>query len=102
MPEPVVVSIWLVHHKDGNPKNNCIDNLQVMETGEHIKLHHCTSFEPDALERVLVQCPECGRNRFIRYDCTKRPSFTGLCKSCAARLHGKIRQQEGGTPCQSQ
>ena len=49
---------FMVHHKDGNPKNNCIDNLQVMETGEHIKLHHCTSFEPDALERVLVQCPE--------------------------------------------
>lgn len=29
----------IVHHKDGNKKNNAIDNLEVMTQSEHIRLH---------------------------------------------------------------
>lgn len=30
----------LVHHKDGNPNNNSIENLEVMEWGKHTTVHH--------------------------------------------------------------
>lgn len=29
----------VVHHKDGNPLNNNIDNLEVMAWGDHMRLH---------------------------------------------------------------
>ena len=30
----------IIHHKDGNSKNNCILNLEMISWGEHTKLHH--------------------------------------------------------------
>ena len=30
----------VVHHIDGNPKNNILNNLQIMTQSEHLKLHH--------------------------------------------------------------
>jgi len=29
-----------IHHKDGDPTNTKLDNLQLMSATEHIKLHH--------------------------------------------------------------
>lgn len=29
-----------VHHKDGNPQNNCILNLQLIRISDHHRLHH--------------------------------------------------------------
>jgi hypothetical protein len=29
----------VVHHIDGNKKNNSLENLQIMDRGEHISLH---------------------------------------------------------------
>lgn len=31
---------YVIHHKDENPKNNSIENLQLMTVEEHIKHHH--------------------------------------------------------------
>lgn len=33
----------VVHHKDGNPSNNAIDNLELMEFGKHTAEHHTGS-----------------------------------------------------------
>ena len=33
----------VVHHKDGNPSNNAIDNLEVVEFGAHTAEHHAGS-----------------------------------------------------------
>ena len=30
---------FIIHHKDGNTKNNLIENLQIMTQSEHLKLH---------------------------------------------------------------
>jgi hypothetical protein len=30
----------IVHHKDGNKLNNSLDNLEVMDRGEHARLHN--------------------------------------------------------------
>ena len=32
-----------MHHKDGNPSNNAIDNLEVVEFGAHTAEHHAGS-----------------------------------------------------------
>ncbi len=29
----------VVHHVDGNPRNNVLDNLQLMTRSEHTRLH---------------------------------------------------------------
>lgn len=31
---------YIVHHKDGNRKNNNVDNLEIMLLSDHTKLHH--------------------------------------------------------------
>jgi len=31
---------YVIHHKDGNKKNNNIENLQAMKSEEHLSLHH--------------------------------------------------------------
>ena len=36
---PLPFSKYIVHHRDGNPKNNKIVNLQIMTPKEHEKLH---------------------------------------------------------------
>ncbi len=30
----------IVHHKDGNPANNCLENLEIVEFGAHTTAHH--------------------------------------------------------------
>ena len=70
------------HHVDGTRRNNEISNLQVMTPSNHIKLHAGTLGEPNALEYIEVECPNCHEKRMIQYRCTKRGNYTGLCKQC--------------------
>ena len=43
-----------VHHKDGNPKNNDLDNLEIMNIGDHQKLHSRKYYDKE------MTCPCCG------------------------------------------
>lgn len=36
----------VIHHKDGNPLNNCILNLQLLSISEHAKLHNTGENHP--------------------------------------------------------
>ncbi len=79
----------VVHHKDGNRRNNIIDNLEVMSRGDHIRLHFgIDKDEPRAHEHIPVICPACGREHPVEYRCTKRYNYTGRCKPCNGRLSG--------------
>jgi len=84
----------VVHHIDGNRRNNNLDNLVVMSNREHIKLHTGTYGEPDSFEYVPVVCSACSKERLVQYRCTKRGDFTGLCKSCNGRLNGVHKNKE--------
>ena len=75
----------VVHHKDGNKRNNRIENLTVMSYADHRKLHAGTEGQPDAMEYVPVVCPDCGKERKIQYRTTKRPNYTGLCTACNSK-----------------
>lgn len=45
----------IVHHKDGNRKNNNIKNLEVMKQSEHARKHGAERGEA----YCLLKCPEC-------------------------------------------
>ena len=45
----------IIHHKDGNKRNNNIDNLVLMDRIEHIILHDTQKKK----KMVLLKCPVC-------------------------------------------
>ncbi len=69
---------YVIHHKDFNPANNNLNNLQMMTRSEHNKLHS------DMREKKLFVCKYCGKE-FYKYDC--RPDTeNNFCSSiCDAR-----------------
>jgi hypothetical protein len=49
---------YIIHHKDGNPKNNNIDNLECLSPKEHGKRHNKTSFLPNKTRSYYIKnCP---------------------------------------------
>lgn len=52
---------YVIHHIDFNPANNALSNLQMMERGEHMKLHNA------ARQKKLFTCTYCGK-QFYKYD----------------------------------
>ena len=44
----------VVHHIDGNPSNNAIENLQVVEFGEHTSKHSTGSKRSQEAKRSIV------------------------------------------------
>lgn len=88
-----------VHHIDGNPLNNDVDNLEISMLGEHQLLHN----QPKYFDKTAV-CVWCGKEftwtveqqrRFrgnrkrIDRVCTNTEPFCS--KSCAAK-HGRQTQ----------
>lgn len=67
-----------VHHKDGNPLNNALENLEVLSTREHMRLHKCQEWET----RV---CPVCGKP----FEPTTRHKRRQMC--CSAECAQAIR-----------
>lgn len=88
----------VVHHIDGNKKNNDISNLEVMDYREHVK-RHVHSF---GRAYVLLKCPYCG----VVFERTKNKSFlikknklncTFCSRTCSAKFSREI-QLHGLTP----
>ena len=49
-----LLSSEIIHHIDGNPSNNSIENLQIMSQSEHAKLHNQTK-KRNALGRFVKE-----------------------------------------------
>jgi uncharacterized Zn-finger protein len=74
----------IVHHIDGDPANNNIENLQVMTQAEHVLLHL-----KDDSKRNIFTCPICGKNfeeLWSRVK-TKEPCCSMVC--ARVLLHSK-------------
>jgi hypothetical protein len=80
---------YAVHHVDGNPHNNALDNLRVMLRSEHTSLHRRNEFE-------IQLCPVCWK-LFIR-PWTARPSREFCSQECRARCIATIVRSHPGKP----
>lgn len=73
----------LIHHIDGNPKNNDINNLQVMSWRNHALLH------AKKAETIEIKCSNC-KNKFLirkrRYNRVKKKGQKVFV--CSKRCHG--------------
>lgn len=94
-----------VHHKDGNPLNNNIDNLEVLTAEEHAALH---GEQNTKYYDRMVTCPWCGKEflwtahqqlKFygnLNRNRTKNPVGVPFCsKSCAGKYGKNIQMQNG-------
>lgn len=71
---------YLIHHKDLNPANNSIENLQLMSKIEHNKLHS------EIRQPEIYTCENCGKI-FERKHKGKPNRF--CCRNCAYAWHFK-------------
>jgi len=67
-----LLSDEVVHHKNGNRSDNRIDNLEVMTSLEHFKLH--------AGEKPEIKCLICGRKHKNKKYCSGTCAGIGLRK----------------------
>jgi hypothetical protein len=62
----------LVHHKDGNKTNNSIENLEVVEWGEHTAQHHKGGRKSEdarrSIEAFALMREQLKREREIKAD----------------------------------
>ena len=83
----------VVHHKDEDPSNNAIDNLEIITRSEHGRLHH-----PPKYHDMIVTCDVCGREfvwtqsqqrRYysdIRRGINRIKTCSNVCRSYAGRM----------------
>lgn len=84
----VIPDGYIIHHKDNNPSNNDISNLELLSKEEHDKHHSEERFK----EYALLLCPNCGKlftkkMRYIRKDIETNSSKVIACsRSCSHEL----------------
>lgn len=74
----------VVHHIDGNKKNNTLSNLIVMLAPAHAKLHHSTG-----RTYCKFSCPEC-RGVFVK----ERRKVLGKSAFCSRNCNGKFQKKK--------
>ena len=74
----------IIHHKDGDPTNNRIENLELTTVDEHAK-HHLSKRQLP-LELMVIICPECGTTATIQ---TRRYRHNNLIQGKAGPFCGK-------------
>ncbi len=75
----------VIHHKDGNKKNNVIDNLEVMFNSNHVRMHKSTG-------RAITNkvCKECGKAFEIETRKTRKRQLNFF---CSRACNGKFQQK---------
>ena len=91
---------FVIHHKDGNPENNDIENLVLMSNSEHLRVHHSKG-KPIAKpkDKVFI-CQNCGKeyttkflghNKYCSPICKhqakyKRDMIEKVCEYCGKKF----------------
>ena len=74
----------VVHHKDGNRKNNSIDNLELMSLSKHSSDH----IRSKGKIMVLMKCPTCGEFFERRIGISSVTKGRGVLTACSRRCRG--------------
>ena len=90
---------YLVHHRDFNPKNNSVDNLQLVTKSEHGQIH---TTQQIPLNTKTYTCKNCGksyettdngnRNQFCSLKCRRQYNYHNsnqaekICKVCGTKF----------------
>lgn len=80
----------IVHHIDGNKKNNLIENLQLMTSSEHSSLHG----NEKGITMVELKCPECNNifSKPKRQTHLQKGGKTTFCsRSCRAKFWRNVQ-----------
>lgn len=81
-----------IHHKDFNPANNDISNLQMVSRSEHQKIHNPKGLPVARAKKKIFICQVCGKeyeafangnNKFCSKKCTEEFRKRHLKKTCA-------------------
>jgi len=75
----------VVHHRDGNKKNNKIENLEVKNFADHARLHG----QEQLAVMVSLKCPSC-KNAFTRRKTQTHLSKKGTWTACSPSCRGKF------------
>lgn len=70
-----------IHHKDGNRRNNDLENLELIKGTEHGQLHGKQGGRPG---KGIISCADCGE--------MKLHHAKGLCKTCYCRWRDTSRR----------
>lgn len=80
----------IVHHKDGNKKNNNPENLEIMSRSDHAKLHGFgISIRSKHLIEIIddkITCRKCFQKKDLcemSKDKSSKCGYKALCKLCA-------------------
>lgn len=81
----------VVHHINGNRKDNRLENLQLMNNKEHNRFHGSKG-----ISMVKIKCPICNkvfdREKRRTHLINKKRIGTFCSKSCGAKLQWKIKK----------
>jgi len=80
----------IVHHKDGNKKNNILSNLILMKRGDHASYHHAGTKHPNGKYRPHNSLDKVEIDRIIRLrqdgkTFTEISEITGRSDNCVAK-----------------
>jgi hypothetical protein len=78
----------IVHHKDGNKKNNLLSNLELMTRAEHTSHHN-----PKLHRKALLTCANC--ETLFQRDWRNRPEAKGQTNAfCSRSCNGKFQREQ--------
>jgi hypothetical protein len=79
----------VVHHKDGDKRNNDLSNLELTTASAHARYHRLQNPRPKTV--FSLTCPQCGQEFERRAGIAKRNKRDFCSLSCAGKFYPKLK-----------
>ena len=80
---------YIIHHRDGNKHNNCIDNLELLKNEEHVRMH-----STKGRKIAVMCCPECKKIFEREYRLTRHKGINFCSLRCSGIFYGRATKDE--------